>query len=487
VEQENKRAALLAELPAALRERIHVRGEKTYEEARVGRVFNARRPDRFPVAVLFAQSDQDVIAGVRLAGKIGVTVSIRSGGHSWAAWSVRENALLIDLGGMREKSLDLENKIAAVNPGVSGGELNPFLKPHGLFFPGGHCPDVGLGGFLLQGGMGWNARGWGWACEQIVGIDVVTADGNLVHADASHYSDLFWAARGAGPGFFGVVVRFYLRVRPLARALTRSTYIYPMEAYDEVMPWIHDLHGKIAGSVETVVIGMQVPIPRPIRQAQPSQVVHSLVVHALCFADTPEEARAALAPFETCPAIERALSRDAFLPTSVEEMYDEQRRENPQGDRYAADNLWTNAPAHLAVPAMKNTFFTMPTPRTFLVWFSMAPLRPLPDMALSLQSDIYFAIYTIWQEERDDARCRQWLLEQMKRMEPISDGLYLGDSDFTARTAKFVSDESWKRLGEIRARYDPRGLFESYLANENALLNKNSTSELRDDCPRSTG
>ena len=77
-------------------------GEKSYEEARVGRVFNARRPDRFPIAVLFAKSDADVIAGVRLARKIGVTVSVRSGGHSWAAWSVRENALLIDLGGMCE-------------------------------------------------------------------------------------------------------------------------------------------------------------------------------------------------------------------------------------------------------------------------------------------------------------------------------------------------------------------------------------------------
>jgi FAD/FMN-containing dehydrogenase len=475
LEQLNKRDALLAELPAFLRERIHVRGEESYEQARVGRVFNARRPDRFPIAVLFAQSDADVIAGVRLARKIGVTVSIRSGGHSWAAWSVRENAVLIDLGGMREKSLDAESRIVTVNPGVSGGELNPYLKPFGFFFPGGHCPDVGLGGFLLQGGMGWNARGWGWACEQIVAIDVVTADGNLVHADAAQHSDLFWSARGAGPGFCGVVVRFYLRVRPLARALTRSTYIYPMEAYDQVMPWIHALHGKVATSVETVVIGMEVPIPHATHASEKSLVVHSLVVHALCFADTQDEAREALAPFETCPAIERALVRDAFLPTSVEEMYEEQRRENPPGDRYAADNLWTSAAAEIAVPAMKQTFFTLPTRRSFLVWFSMAPLRPLPDMALSLQSEIYFAIYTIWENKKDDGRCRQWLLDQMKSMEPISDGLYLGDSDFTTRSAKFVSDESWKRLGEVRAKYDPRGLFESYLASENVELNMNSS------------
>ncbi len=468
MEQLSKCDALLAELPPFLRGRIHVRGEKSYEEARVGRVFNARRPDRFPIAVLFAKSDADVIAGVRLARKIGVTVSVRSGGHSWAAWSVRENALLIDLGGMCEMELDIENKIVTVNPGVSGGELNPFLKPFGLFFPGGHCPDVGLGGFLLQGGMGWNARGWGWACEQVVGIDVVTADGNLVRADAARHSDLFWSARGAGPGFCGVVVRFHLRVRSLARALTRSTYIYPMEAYDDVMAWLHGLHARIAATVETVALGLQVPIPQQANRSE-----HSLVVHALCFADSVEEAREALAPFETCPVIERALVREAFLPTSVEELYEEQRRENPEGNRYAADSLWTSAPAAIAVPAMKQSFFTLPTRRSFILWFSMAPLRMLPDMALSLQSEIYLAIYAIWEEEEDDARCGQWLLEQMKGMEAISDGLYLGDSDFTSRTAKFVSDENWKRLCEVRAKYDPSGLFESYLAKENVELNKN--------------
>lgn len=468
MEHLNKRDALLAELPVSLRDRICVRGEENYEEARVGRVFNARRPDRFPLAVLFAQCDADVIEGVKLARTVGITVSVRSGGHSWAAWSIRENALLIDLGGMHEMFLDVERKMVTVNPAVSGGELNPYLKPFGFFFPGGHCPDVGLGGFLLQGGMGWNTRGWGWACEQVLAVDVVTADGNLLRADESRHSDLFWSARGAGPGFCGVVVRFYLRVRPLARALTRSTYVYPLEVYDEVMPWMHGLHATVATTVEIVVIGLHVPTPRQNQQQE-----HSLVVHALCFADSVEEACEALAPLETCPVIERALAREAYRPTSVEEMYEEQRRENPQGSRYAADNLWTSAAAEIAVPSMKQAFLTLPTRRTFILWFSMAPLRPLPDMALSLQSEIYVAIYTIWEQDRDDARCRQWLLDQMKGMEPISDGQYLGDSDFTARAAKFVSDENWKRLGEVRAKYDPLGLFESYLANEGVALNKN--------------
>ena len=142
---------------------------------------------------------------------------MRAGGHSWAAWSVRDDALLIDLAGMREMTYDPGTGIATASPAVKGGaELVPFLTSHGRAFPGGHCPSVGIGGFLLQGGQGWNSRKYGWACENVAAIDVVTADGELIRADEEQNSDLLWAARGAGPGFFGVVTRFHLRTYPAA-------------------------------------------------------------------------------------------------------------------------------------------------------------------------------------------------------------------------------------------------------------------------------
>src|SRR6185295_289866 len=123
------------------------------------------------------------------------------------------DSLLIDLRGLREMTVDAPALTATVSPALRGGQdLGPALRSHGLAFPGGHCSTVGLGGYLLQGGQGWNSRQWGWACENVLGVDVVTADGELIHADADTNSDLFWAARGAGPAFFGVVTRFHLRV-----------------------------------------------------------------------------------------------------------------------------------------------------------------------------------------------------------------------------------------------------------------------------------
>lgn len=131
----------------------------TYEEARVGRVFNHRRPDRFPLAVVKATSEDDIVNAVKLAKERNCRVAVRSGGHSWAAWSVRDDSILIDLGNYKDLEVDAENHIARASPSLTGRQLNSILiKEHGLMFPGGHCPDVGLGGFLLQGGMGWNCK-----------------------------------------------------------------------------------------------------------------------------------------------------------------------------------------------------------------------------------------------------------------------------------------------------------------------------------------
>ena len=194
------------------------------------------------------QSEAEVVDAVRLAKSNGWQVAVRSGGHSWAQWSVRTDALVIDLGGLKELSYDEATQVVSASPAVKGGvELGPFLEERGRFFPGGHCPTVGIGGFLLQGGQGWNARGWGWAAEYVVAIDVVTADGVLVRASEDENADLFWAARGAGPGFFGVVTRFHLRTLPQARAPRAHRAGVRPHDFDEVMTWLHDTHHLVDG------------------------------------------------------------------------------------------------------------------------------------------------------------------------------------------------------------------------------------------------
>ena len=118
-------------------------------------------------------------------------------------------------------------------------------------------------------------------------------------------------------------------------------------------------------------------------------------------------------------------------------------------------------------------FNTLPNPQAFSLWYSMAPLRPLPDTAFSLQSDIYFASYVLWENENDDELNKGWLKNIMKQLESITAGQYLGDSDFTAHGRKFISETNLEKLQTIRAIRDPKELFHSYLKNDDTGLNKN--------------
>jgi FAD/FMN-containing dehydrogenase len=431
------------------------RGDEGFEAARVDRLFNRRLPERQPAAVVRPETEADVVAAVRLARDRGWQVAVRSGGHSWAQWSVRDDALVIDLGGLHEMEYDAATGIVTASPSTKGGaELAPYLAERGRFFLGGHCPTVGIGGFLLQGGQGWNARGWGWAAEYVVAVDVVTAGGELVRADATQNTDLYWAARGAGPGFPGVVTRFHLRTRPLPRHFAHTVQAFDLEHFGEVMTWLHDMHAGVADTVEIVALTKTDPhlAPGPI-----------LLVTALAMVDDEHEADQALAPFRKNPALDRAIFVIDNEPTTPEAERARQLEDNPEGHRWAVDNAWLSGSASEVVPAMRRAYTTLPNEKAFTIWFSMAPLRSLPDMAFSVQSEIYLASYVCWEDPADDERNQAWLASAIADLAPVTVGQYFGDSDLRRRRHHCLSDEAGDRLQTVCAERDPERLFVGYL------------------------
>jgi FAD/FMN-containing dehydrogenase len=444
--------------------RIVYPSDAEFEDARVGRIFNGRRPDRMPRAVLFAASDADVVEGVLLARRNGWSVSIRSGGHSWAAWSVRDDALLIDLGLLRDIEFDEVTGVVSARPAVMGGdELDPFLESRGRFFNGGHCPSVGIGGFLLQGGQGWMARGWGWATENVVAIDVVTAAGELVRADAGTNSDLYWAARGAGPGFPGIVTRFHLTTRPRFGFVGHTVQVFPIDLFTEVMTWLYGVHAEVSSDVEIVCVSLT--------DEQSRERV--FLVSAVALTATADEARAALAPFESNPVLPRALFAQSAAESSLAEQKQSQVRANPPHARYVVDNAWVDGDPAEIIEAIEPLFRDLPTPAAFTIWFSMAPLRELPDMAFSLQSDAYVATYLVDDDPSRDSANREWLNSAMRAARGVTVGQYLGDSDMTNRQLRFLGDEQFERLTRIITDRDPDSLFVGYLASNPDALNRN--------------
>jgi FAD/FMN-containing dehydrogenase len=435
-----------------------------FEEASLSGVFNRRRPAARPAAVLRAAGVADVAAGVRLARAEGLQVAVRAGGHSWAAWSLRAGTLLIDLADFTALSYDDDTGMVTAGPAARGGlDLDPFLASRGRFFASGHCPTVGLGGFLLQGGMGWNCRGWGWAAESVEAIQVVTADGDVAWCSPDENADLFWAARGSGPGFFGVVTAFRLRTRPRFRELTQTTYVYPAELAPEVLAWLHAARHDVPRCVELVAVGTVPPLPAELGHTGPA-----LVVDGVSFNGGPDS----LAALGGCPVAGKAIARKVAEPVTIGELRAEQLRANPEGHRYVVDNAYLAGPADALIPALAPAFSQLPTAKSFSLWFDLAHLaaRPLPDMALSVQSDIYFATYVVGESPAQDARSRAWVDDTMRRLAPYSAGCYLGDSDFTVRTDRFMSDAAWERYRQVRAARDPGRLFAGYdCADESAL------------------
>jgi FAD/FMN-containing dehydrogenase len=354
---------------------------------------------------------------------------------------------------------------------VPGGlELAPFLAARGRAFPGGHCASVGLGGFLLQGGQGWDSRARGWACQSVVGLDVVTAGGELVHADTEQHPDLLWAARGAGPGFPGVVTRFHLRTHQAPRAMWHDTWTFRLDDTVELLGWLHDVLPGLDRRVEPVVAATRLPeVPLHDGTARPDGTV--LLLHTTVMADSDAHALALLAPLRDGPLAGRALGHVQGR-TSVVAENAAQTAQNPEGYRYAVDCTWTDAPARVLAPMLQALWSELDTEHSFSIWYGWAPRRDLPDMAFSVEANVYVATYAIYTDPDDDARYTDWVHRRTAALAAAHGaGVYLGDTDFTRRQDRFLSDGAYRRLAAIRAERDPSGRFAGYLTSDPGGLN----------------
>jgi FAD/FMN-containing dehydrogenase len=440
-------------LPAA---RHFFRGDEGYESARRGTVWHQRVPERYPELIVRAVDADDIVAGLRYAKANGHRVSIVSGGHSFAASHLRDGAVLLDVSRLDHATIDAERGVAVVGPGKGGSLLMADLEARDLFFPGGHCKGVCLGGYLLQGGYGWNSRVLGPACESVIGLDVITADGDQIHCDADNHADLFWAARGAGPGFFGAVTSFHLKLHRRPAVCGTSLYVYPWDVADEVYTWARSVSAEVDRRVE-----MQLLATRGV----PEMGIDSpaIVCMSPAFADSEAEAQAALAVFGTCPVADRVLVQNPYMQIDLATWYDIVMTHYLAHLRYTADNMWTSASAEALLPGIRTILDTMPPYPSHFLWLNWGPSPARQDMAYSVEDEIYLALYGSWQDAADDDKYGDWARSNMAAMSHLATGIQLADENLGRRAARFATDEAMDRLDKVRAAYDPDGLFNSWM------------------------
>lgn len=445
-------------LRAAIDGEVIVRGDASYESRRDAALWNALKPKRQPDALVRAASVADVRETVRHAGARGLKVAVKGGGHSFWGAPVRDGGILLDLAALNEIKVDAPSRTALVGPGARGRDVAAALAAKGLAFPVGHCSTVAMGGYLLAGGIGWNSGAWGPACASVQGIQVVTAGGRMVIADAQQNQDLLWAACGAGPGFFGVVTRFDLRLQPLPRAIHTSTFVYALADLDRVAAWLPDCMKLLRPDVEvTCIIGL------------PPQggLDRVLTIMATAFADTEKEAGEWLQPLEGGP-VASAIAAIRMKATGMDDLFTMMDAAFPPGLRYAGEILWTDAPPGDYFARIRGIASSAPSPRSFVMAVPALP-RPdaagAPSMALSRTGKSGIGGYSVWDDAAKDAENVAWVSRLAEAMEPIKAGHYVGETDLTAardRAKLCYSSEAWSKLKNLRKRYDPKGLFHSY-------------------------
>ncbi|MCC7426583.1 MAG: FAD-binding oxidoreductase [Alphaproteobacteria bacterium] len=445
---------IIEQLKAALSGSVVTAEEQGFDTAREALVWNGRKPARRPRLIVRAANVADVQAAVRFAAAAGLRVSPRGGGHNWSGIA-QQDEIVLDLGALDTIHVDPARRVAEVGPAATNLDFVAALEPHGLAFPAGHCASVPMSGYLLGGGFGWNSGEWGMACHSVESVDLVTADGELRRASATENPDLYWAVRGAGPAFFGVVVRYRVRLQTLPRAITTSVRTYRLSDADAVARWMKAAKAVVPVNVEFTMAMSSAPPPLAGTAAKVASGIVTVFASDLAEARATLGRVAALAP-------EGALDVQEEIPTPFPVLYDIIGTFFPKGARYAVDAFWAEEKAADLFHGLAEAIAQAPSPRSFalgVITPSFADERP--DAAFSMIGSAFGCAYAIWDEPRDDAANTAWLRRAADAVAPAVRGHYVGEADLERpeRLRGCYSAEAWERLATLRDRHDPAGMF----------------------------
>jgi FAD/FMN-containing dehydrogenase len=283
--------AALKELETSLRGDLIRRDDPRYDDAR--RIWNGSI-DRRPALIARCTGVADVIASVRFARQTGIDVAVRSGGHSFPGLSTAEDALVIDLGPMKGIRVDPNTRIGRAQAGVLLGEFDRETQLFGLATPAGIVTHTGLAGLTLGGGIGWIMRKFGLTIDNLLSVDVVTADGEFTEASADENADLFWAMRGAGPNF-GIVTEFEFQLHELGPVVVAGPIFFLMEDAPEVLRFYRDWIADAPDELMTIVVLRKAPALPFVPEEHHGKPVVMVIA---CYAGSIEDGERAVRPMK---------------------------------------------------------------------------------------------------------------------------------------------------------------------------------------------
>ena len=282
-------AAALAHLRRRLHGELIRPGHPSYDERR--RVWNGSI-DRRPALIVRCLDVADVSAAVAFARRSDLPLAVRCGGHSFAGLSVCDGGIVVDLGPMKQIRVDPEGRTVQVEAGVLLGELDRATQAHGLAVPIGSVTHTGLAGLTLGGGIGWLMRKYGLTVDQLLSVEMVTADGEVRRASRAENADLFWGVRGGG-GNFGIVTRFEFRLHAVGPMVYSGLLLWPLEEGPEVVRHYRDWTDSAPDELTTALILRRAPATDLVPEAMRGRPA---VTVASCWVGPLDRGQTVLAP-----------------------------------------------------------------------------------------------------------------------------------------------------------------------------------------------
>jgi FAD/FMN-containing dehydrogenase len=285
-------AASVDVLKASFRGELIRPADTGYDEHR--KVWNGSI-DRRPGLIARCTGVADVLAAVRLAREHELLTAVRGGGHSFPGLSVCDGGIVIDLGRMKGIRVDPEARTVRAQAGVLLGELDRETQAFGLAVPAGIVTHTGIAGLTLGGGTGWIMRKYGLTIDNLLSVDLVTADGEFVKASDKENPDLFWSVRGGG-GNFGIVTDFEFRLNPLGPRVMAGPVFWPMEEAAKVLRFYRDWIAGCPDELMTIVVQRKAPA-LPI--VPPDLVGKPVISIVACYAGPVEAGERLMRPLKS--------------------------------------------------------------------------------------------------------------------------------------------------------------------------------------------
>ena len=433
--------ATVQDLRDSLQGELVLPGDTEYDIHR--RVFNAMI-DRYPALIVRPVSTDDVIATIGFARSHDIPVAVRGGGHSVAGHGTIDDGLVMDFSLMKQVEVDPVNLIARVQPGVKIGELIPELEKYGLVSPTGTASDTGIAGLTLGGGYGWLSGRFGLAVDNLVGAEVVTADGRVICASVDEHPDLFWALRG-GSGNFGVVTSFEMRLYELDEVYG-GMLLYPFDRAREVLRFYRELTSTSPDELTTYAALVTAPDGQ------------KMIALLLCYSGPPENREEVVGPIRAFGPPVADLTR----PMKYSEMNTLIDAANPPG----LQNYWKwnglREVSDDAIEVIVDAFDRVPSALTAIIIDQVngAASRVSPTAIAFAHRDAPhgLVIISMWSDPADGDVNIRWTRELAAATEQFSTGgAYVnGIVEEKARAAYGVN---YERLVEIKNRYDPTNFF----------------------------